>query len=127
MMGLRLHKLLTILISIIWILNGLICKILNLVPRHQQIVSVILGIEDARMLTIAIGLSEVLMAVWILTGLYSKLNAIAQILIIALMNILEFLLVPELLLWGRFNIIFAFLLIVVIYINAFHLKKVGAH
>ena len=126
-MGLSLHKILTILLSVIWFVNGLFCKILNLVPRHEQIVSSILGIDDARMLTIAIGVSEVLMAVWILTGLFSRLNAIAQILIIAVMNILEYMLVPELLLWGRFNIVFAFLMIVVIYINEFHLKKVPAY
>ncbi len=43
--------------------------------------------------------------------------------VIGIMNILEFLLVPQLLLWGRFNLVFAILLIVLIYYNEFTLKK----
>ena len=93
------HKLLTFCIATIWIANGLFCKVLNLVPRHQQIVARILGTEHARLLTLAIGFSEFFMALWILSGIRSKLNAMAQILIIATMNTLEFILVPDLLLW----------------------------
>ena len=37
------HRVLTIIISSVWLVNGLICKVLNLVPRHQQIVTEILG------------------------------------------------------------------------------------
>ena len=95
----------------------------NLVPRHQQIVASILGDNYARPLTILIGISEIVMAVWILSRYKSKLNAIAQITIIATMNALEFIFVPDLLLWGKFNSLFALLLIVVIYINEFHLNK----
>jgi hypothetical protein len=97
--------------------------VFNLVPRHQQIVASILGDNYARPLTILIGVSEIIMAVWILSRHKSKLNAIAQITIIAIMNTLEFILVPDLLLWGKFNSLFALLLIVVIYINEFHLNK----
>ena len=63
------------------------------------------------------------MAVWILSRYKKKLNIIAQITVIATMNALEFILVPDLLLWGKFNSLFALLLIVVIYINEFHLNK----
>jgi hypothetical protein len=97
--------------------------VFNLVPRHQQIVASILGDSYARPLTILIGISEIIMAVWILSRYKSKLNTIAQITIIAIMNTLEFILVPDLLLWGKFNSLFALLLIVVIYINEFHLNK----
>ena len=117
------HKLLTIGIAIIWILNGLFCKVLNLVPRHQQIVAKILGNEDARLLTVVIGFSEIFMAIWILSGIKSKLNAIAQIIIIAVMNTLEFILVPDLLLWGKANAIFAFILTGVIFCNEFYLNN----
>lgn len=115
-------KLIDYLIAAVWLVNGLFCKVLNLVPRHQEIVAAILGQEHARLLTIAIGISEVLMAVWILTGIKSRLNAIVQILVIGVMNTLEFILLPHLLLWGRFNSLFALLLILVIYYNEFHLK-----
>ena len=92
-------------------------------PRHQQIVGRIIGNEHADFFTKAIGLAEIAMAVWILSGIKTRLNAITQIIVIAVMNILEFILVPDLLLWGRFNLLFAFLFILLIYYNEFHLKN----
>lgn len=68
-------------------------------------------------------MAEIGMAAWIISGFKSKVNAITQIIIIGVMNVLEFLLVPELLLWGRMNLLFAFLLMVIIYYNEFQLKK----
>ena len=116
------YKILRIAYALIWLANGLLCKVLNLVPRHQEIVAAIFGQEHARLLTVAIGISEVLMAVWILSGIRSRLNAIVQMLVIAVMNTLEFILVPHLLLWGKFNALFALLLILVIYYHEFYLK-----
>ena len=107
----------------IWIINGLCCKVLNLVPRHELIVSRILGTEHARLLTVCIGISEVIMAIWILSRFKTKLNAATQIVIIATMNTLEFILVPDLLLWGKFNSLFAGMLIVVIWYNEFRLDR----
>ena len=112
-------------IALVWIANGLLCKVLNLVPRHEQIVAQILGDEYARPLTILIGISEIGMAIWFLSGIKSRLNAIAQIGIVATMNILEFMLVPDLLLWGKLNSMFAFIFIIVVYYNHFHLNKKG--
>ena len=60
------------------------------------------------------------MAVWILSGYKTKLNAIAQITVVAIMNILEFILVPDLLLWGKINSLFAFIFISVVYFNEFY-------
>lgn len=117
------HKLLTYCIATIWIANGLFCKVLNLVPRHQQIVADILGNEYSRPWTIAIGFSEIFMAIWILSNIKSRVNAIVQILLIATMNTLEFILVPDLLLWGKANAIFAFILILVVYFNEFYHSK----
>jgi len=117
------HNLLTYCIAAIWLINGLFCKVLNLVPRHQQIVANILGHKYSGTLTILIGLSEIAMAIWILSGVKTRLNAIFQIIIIAVMNTLEFLLVPDLLLWGKFNSVFAFILIITVYCNEFYLNK----
>ena len=117
------HKLLNFCIAIIWMINGLFCKVLNLVPRHQQIVAKILGDEHVQLMIMLIGFSEIFMAIWILSGVKSKLNAITQIIIIAVMNTLEFILVPDLLLWGKANAIFAFILILVIFCNQFYLKN----
>jgi uncharacterized membrane protein YphA (DoxX/SURF4 family) len=117
------HKVFNIIIALIWFTNGLLCKVLNLVPRHKQIVQSILQVNDATAstLTILIGISEIVMAIWILSGIKSKLNAITQILIIAIMNALEFILAPDLLLWGKLNSVFALLLMLFIYYNEFKL------
>lgn len=100
---------------------------LNLVPRHEQIVSRILGNEYAPLLTKLIGVSEIFMAVWVLSQIKTRLNVWLQILIVASMNILEFILVPDLLLWGKANSLFAFLFIVLVFYNEFVLNKKLAH
>jgi hypothetical protein len=108
-----------ILISLVWFVNGFFCKILNLVPRHQQIVQRILGADYGWLLTKAIGVSEVLMVVWILSKVRSRLCALFQIAIVGIMNIIEFVLVPDLLLFGRMNIVFAFLFMTLIFFHEF--------
>jgi hypothetical protein len=110
-------------IALVWVINGFFCKLLNLTPRHQQIVERILGNNDSRLLTVLIGLAEIAMAIWILAGIYTKLNAVAQILIIAIMNALEFFLAPDLLLWGKFNAVFALMFMVLIYYNEFYRNR----
>jgi len=117
------NQLLNYLIATVWIANGLFCKVLNLVPRHQEIVARLLGNSHAGLLTKAIGLSEIAMGVWILSGIATRLNTITQIIVIATMNVLEFILVPDLLLWGRFNLLFAFLFILLIFYNEFYLRN----
>ena len=112
-------KWLTYFIAMVWIVNGLLCKVLNLVPRHQEIVSRILDISDARFCTLLIGIAETAMGLWILSGIRSRLNAITQIVIIAGMNTLEFVLAPDLLLWGKFNALYAGIFIIVIFCNEF--------
>jgi hypothetical protein len=118
-----LHKALTYCIAIVWIANGLFCKVLNLVPRHEQIVARILGASHSRTLTLLIGLAEIGMAIWILSAFKPRWNAITQIAVVGTMNTLEFFLAPDLLLWGKLNAFYAFLFMVVIYYNEFHLNK----
>ena len=113
------HTILTIGIILVWLINGLFCKLLNLVPRHQQIVARILGEEHADIFTKAIGIAEILMCVWIITGIKSRICAIVQIIVVATMNTIEFFLAPDLLLFGRGNILMAALLIILIYMNEF--------
>ena len=119
----RIYKLLTYCIATVWIANGLFCKVLNFVPRHEQIVARILGDDYSRPLTILIGLSEIIMAVWILRVYKTRLNAIAQIVVVGTMNTLEFILVPDLLLWGKLNSLFAFIFISVVYYKEFYLNE----
>lgn len=113
------HNIIHWFIAAVWLVNGLFCKVLNLVPRHQQIVARIIGGEHAGLLTRLIGVSEVLMAVWVISGRRRRLNALVQVVVIACMNTLEFLLAPDLLLWGRFNALYAFLFILLILYDEF--------
>jgi len=117
------HRTLTYIISLVWLVNGLYCKVLDQVPRHQEIVERIVGEEYAQTLTCLIGLSEIVMAVWVFSSYRSRLNAIVQMIIVATMNIIEFLVVPDLLLWGHLNSIFALCFIGVVYYNEFVLGQ----
>ena len=117
------HQIITYLITGVWLINGLICKVLNVVPRHREIVARILGDSHASLFTTVIGSSEILMAVWIISGISPKLNAVVQTIVIATMNTVEFILVPDLLLWGRWNAFFAFLFILLIFYNEFYYRK----
>ena len=116
-------KSITILISLVWLANGLFCKILNFEPRHQEIVGQILGGFYELMLTRTIGVLECLMFLWILSNIKSRFCAIFQIVIILTMNCLEFILVPNLLLFGRFNLLFAIAFCYLIYWNEFKIRK----
>jgi len=94
-------------------------KILDLVPRHRLIVARILGENHASMLTVCIGVAELGMALWIVSRKMKRLNAWVQITVVLVMNVLEFLLASDLLLWGRGNLVFAILFALLIYYNEF--------
>lgn len=113
----------TLFIASVWFVNGLFCKVLDLVPRHREIVTGIIGYGHARIWTLLIGIAEIIMALWILTGVHPKFNVVVQILVITAMTVLEVMIVPELLLWGRTNAFFALLFILSIYYNGFHSDK----
>jgi hypothetical protein len=96
-----------LIFTLVWTLNGLACKVLDLVPRHRAIVGRILGETHALVLTRAIGLSEIVMAVWILSQWKWRWSATAQIIVVLTMNVIEFTLAPDLLLFGHWNAIVA--------------------
>lgn len=119
----QIHSVVNFLIAAVWVANGLFCKVLNLVPRHRQIVARILGDEWAPLLTTLIGIAEVVMAAWVLSRVWSRFNAVVQMSIIATMNVIEMVLAPDLLLWGQLNALFALMFIALIGVNEFVLKK----
>jgi hypothetical protein len=118
-----LHQILTVCISLVWLINGFYCKLLNQIPRHQLIVARILGNEYSSQVTKLIGIAEIIMAIWILSRFRSRINAMLQIAIIAIMNTIEFFLAKDLLLFGSWNALWAILLIFVICFNEFHLNR----
>jgi hypothetical protein len=103
----------------VWLVNGLYCKVLDGVPRHRLIVGRILGAEHAGLLTKAIGVGECLMGVWILIGVWPRLSAAAQIVLVVVMNAIEFVLAPDLLLFGRMNAVVALVYIGIVYWDTF--------
>jgi hypothetical protein len=116
------NHILTYFIALVWLLNGLFCKVLNFVPRHQKIVGHFFGQDNAFVITRLIGVLEVGMALWVLSKYKEKWNMYVQIIIVLSMNILEFLFVPELLLWRQFNLLFALLFVGIIYFNGMNRK-----
>ena len=111
------------LIAVVWLVNGLYCKLLNGVPRHEAIVARILGAEHAPLLTGLIGLAEVAMAIWIVSSYKSRINALVQIVVIGSMNILEAVLAPDLLLWGQWNALFPLFFLALIFLNEYYFKS----
>jgi len=98
---------LPLLFALVWWVNGLICKVLDLVPRHREIVARLLGDEHALALTRAIGVGEIILGVWIYSAWKWKWSATVQILGVAAMNVIELCLASDLLLFGRWNALIA--------------------
>jgi hypothetical protein len=117
------YRILTMVISAVWLGNGLFCKVLNGVPRHEAIVARILGETYARPITIAIGLSEVAVALLVFWGKWPRLMALAQIAVVIMMNIIEFFLARDLLLWGSWNAPFALGFVAIVFYHEFSLRR----
>ena len=114
---------LTIGIASVWLINGLFCKLLNLVPRHEIIVARILGDTYSVLATKIIGVLEVLMAIWVVSRTRTRWCALFQIFIVATMNIIEFILAPDLLLFGHFNAVVAAFFMGVVFLNGFVIQN----
>lgn len=91
----------------VWFVMGLGCKVLGLAPRHEQIVARILGGDHSHLLTVLIGCGEIGIAAWILSGIRPRMAAGVQIALVAVMNVIEFFLARDLLLFGAGNLAFA--------------------
>lgn len=92
----------------VWLINGLWCKVLGEVPRHHEIVAVILGRDRADLWVLLIGIGETFLAIWILSGRFLVACGWVQIVLVLAMNFMEQALVPGFLLWGRWNLRWAF-------------------
>jgi hypothetical protein len=91
------HPLAQIGIALVWVFHGLYSKILNGIPRHRLIVGRILGTERAEIATKTIGLMELLLGGWVITGWHPAWCASVQTAALIAMNSLEILLARELL------------------------------
>ncbi len=112
----------------VWLISGLFCKLLNFEPRHEQIVTRILGSGHATLFTQTIGILEIGMAIWVISGLFARFCAMTQIILVLAMNIMEITLTPDLLLFGRWNILPALLFVSLVYYYQFiWSKKITSH
>lgn len=118
-----LHQSLTVLIAFVWFANGLFAKVLGFVPRHEQIVARILGDSYSDILIVMIGVGELFIAAWVLTGKFSRFAAVLQISLVLTMNVIEFVFARDLLLFGGLNAVFAIAFVSVVFINEFVLRK----
>ena len=84
-------------IGSVWIFHGLYSKILAGIPRHRLIVDRILGEGIGDRATLVIGTLEMLLGLWVFSGLRRVSCATVQTLAIVSMNTLEILLARELL------------------------------
>jgi hypothetical protein len=90
-----LHRLAVVFIAGVWIFHGLYSKILNGIPRHRMIVGEILGETVADAAVVVIGILEILLGCWVLSGIRRRLNAAVQTLALVSMNTLEILLARQ--------------------------------
>lgn len=91
------HRLLTIFIGSVWVFHGLYSKISDGIPRHRLIVERILGEGIADFATLAIGLLEVMLGLWIFSRLWRRTCAVLQTAALVSMNTLEILFAKDLL------------------------------
>lgn len=91
------RRLLGIGIASVWVFHGLYSKLLDGIPRHRAIVARVLGAEVAGPATIAVGVLEILLGCWVLSGLRPRVCATAQTIAIVAMNTVEIALARDLL------------------------------
>ncbi len=83
------RRILRLLIGGAWIFHGLYSKLLDGVPRHRSIVGRVLGEDVAANATLAIGVGEVLLGLWVLSMRAPRLCAAVQTVLLVMMNSLE--------------------------------------
>jgi hypothetical protein len=84
-------------IGAVWIFHGLYSKLLNGIPRHRQIVARILGERHAGLATAVIGIGEIIVGLWALSGWERVLCASAQTAALVAMNTIEIAMAADLL------------------------------
>lgn len=81
-------KLIRASIALVWLYEGLWCKLLGGVPRHAEVIAAtpFLGPAAARAALITLGLAECSIAAWVLSGQRMRPAAIVQTVLLVTMN-----------------------------------------
>lgn len=82
------NKLIRLAIALVWFYQGLWCKVLGGVPRHEAVIAAVpfLGSAASHSTLIALGLLECGIGLWVLSGRRMRQAAIAQTVLLAAMN-----------------------------------------
>jgi hypothetical protein len=82
------HKLIRLSIALVWLYQGLWCKVLGGVPRQEAVISTVrfLGAREVRVALITLGLVECGLALWVLSGQRMRQAAIVQTALLVAMN-----------------------------------------
>jgi uncharacterized membrane protein YphA (DoxX/SURF4 family) len=75
-------------IALVWLYEGLWCKLLGGMPRHAEVIAAtpFLGPAAARAALITLGLAECGIAAWVLSGRRMRQAALVQIVLLVAMN-----------------------------------------
>lgn len=81
-------KLIRVAIALVWLYQGLWCKVLGGVPRHEAVIATVpfIGSAGGHIALIALGLLECGIALWVLSGRRMREAAIVQTVLLAAMN-----------------------------------------
>ena len=81
-------KLICLFIALVWLYEGLWCKVLGGVPRHLAVISSVpfIGPAGSRAALIALGLVECGIAAWVLSGHRMRQAAIVETVLLVAMN-----------------------------------------
>ena len=82
------QKLVRLSIALVWLYQGLWCKLLSRVPHHLAVVSAapFIGPKGGRLVLVSLGLIECGIGIWVLSGRQSRSSAIAQTALLMAMN-----------------------------------------
>ena len=81
-------KLIRSAIALVWFYEGLWCKVLGGLPRHEAVIATVpfIGSAASRSMLTALGLVECGIGLWVLFGRRMRQAAIVQTLLLAAMN-----------------------------------------
>ncbi len=84
-----------------------------------MIVSRVFGARYSSTITRLIGIAEIAMAIWIISGYFAQLSSALQIVLVLTMNVIEQKFARDLLLFGSMNFLFALAFCVFVLASAF--------
>ena len=112
-------------IALVWVMFAILGKLLPITPTHQEIVARVFGEALGGPLLIFIGIGELGVAGWIVSGVARRWCGWFQIVTVATMNCIELSIASDILLWGKLIGFFALLFVLVVYTNLVAKPKEG--